>query len=79
MADDLSLTQTPAGTQMVTFTRPVDHFTELLYTVIVLLLLGFVIFMSHVHNDSLAGKGMDFVYLILGALTQASTGGVKRQ
>lgn len=64
--------------QDVTVNKPADHFPEFLYTILVCILLGFVIFMSHVHNDSLAGKGMDFVYLILGALTQASTGGAKK-
>ena len=68
---------TDEAVEAVTATKPTDHFPEFLYTFIVLMLLSFVIFMSHVHNDSLAGKGMDFVYLILGALTQASTGGAK--
>ncbi len=63
----------------LTVSAPTDHFPEYLYTLVVCLLLCFVIFMSHVHNDSLASKGMDFVYLILGALTQSSTGGAKRQ
>ena len=65
--------------QETTVSKPIDHFPEYLYTLIVLMLLGFVIFMSHVHNDSLASKGMDFVYLILGALTQSSTGGAGRR
>lgn len=76
MADDA--VETTTQTQTVTMAKPTDHFTELLYTLMVWTLLAFVIFMSHVHNDSLAAKGMDFVYLILGALTQASTGGIKR-
>lgn len=63
---------------VTTVTRPIDHFSEFLYTLIIVMLLSFVIFMGHVHNDSLASKGMDFVYLILGALTQASTGGPRR-
>ena len=62
----------------MTDNKPSDHFTEVLYALLIVLLLSFVFTMSHVHNDSLAGKGMDFVYLILGALTQASTGGMKR-
>jgi hypothetical protein len=61
----------------VTVNKPTDHFTELLYCGLTMVLLGFVIFMGHVHNDSLAAKGMDFVYLILGALTQASRSGGK--
>ena len=61
----------------ITVNKPSDHFTEVTYVLLVCLLLGFVIFMGHVHNDSLASKGMDFVYLILGALTQASRGGSK--
>lgn len=65
--------------QPVTMTRPTDHFTELMYTAMIFGLLGFVVFMGHVHNDSLASKGMDFVWAFIGALTQASTGGVKRQ
>ena len=75
MADDTQLTTV----QSTTIDKPIDHFPEYLYTVIVLLLLSFVMFMSHVHNDSLAAKGMDFVYLILGALTQSSTGGAGRR
>ena len=77
MPDDISISQPPADPPAQT--RQADHFSEFLYSGLIWTLLGFVIFMSHVHNDSLAAKGMDFVYLILGALTQASTGGVKRQ
>ena len=68
-------------TTTVTVDKPAahDHFTEILYACVIVGLMGFVAFMSHVHNDSLAGKGMDFMLIIIGALTQASTGGIKRQ
>jgi len=60
-------------TEPNTVTRPDDHFNELLYVIVILGLMLFVTLMSHVHNDSLAAKGMDFIYIVLGALTQAST------
>lgn len=65
--------------QQTTIEKPTDHFPEYSYMLVIAGLLGFVMFMSHVHNDSLAAKGMDFVYLILGALTQSSTGGSGRR
>ena len=60
-----------------TMDKPPDHFPELLYTIIIIIFLIFVLAMSHVHNDSLAAKGMEFVYIALGAMMQASTGGAK--
>jgi hypothetical protein len=45
-----------------------DHTLELLFVVVLVMLLSFVAMMQHVHNDSLASKGMDFVYGDLGAL-----------
>lgn len=68
----------PDEAPAVTVSKPIDHFPEFLYTLIIIVLLCFVIFMSHVHNDSLAAKGMDFVWAFIGALTQASTGGNKK-
>jgi hypothetical protein len=58
----------------MTVNKPTDHFNEVLYVSCILALLGFVIFMGHVHNDSLASKGMDFILIFIGALTNASTG-----
>jgi hypothetical protein len=58
----------------VSVNKPTDHFNETLYVACILALLGFVIFMGHVHNDSLASKGMDFILIFIGALTNASTG-----
>lgn len=62
----------------VTVNKPTDHFTEIVYAVCMLILLGFVMQQGHVHNDSLASKGMDFILIFIGALTNASTGGNKR-
>ena len=78
MPDDLSLTQTPVGAQLTTVTRPIDHFAEFMYVLCVVLFLVFVGIMQHVHNDSLASKGMDFVYIALGALVQSSQSGAKK-
>lgn len=68
-----------ADEPQVTVTKPTDHFAELMYVLCVVLFLVFVSLMQHVHNDSLASKGMDFVYIALGALVQSSQGSVKRQ
>lgn len=62
----------------VSVNKPADHFTEVMYAVCIVCLLGFVIFMGHVHNDSLASKGMDFILIFIGAMTNASMGGNKR-
>ena len=62
----------------VTVNKPADHFTEVLYAVCILFLLGFVFAQGHVHNDSLASKGMDFILIFIGALTNASMGGNKK-
>ncbi len=35
---------------------------------VLILLLAFVVWMSHTHNDALAAKGSDFIYGDLGAL-----------
>ena len=73
----------PSSTKTTTVTvgspTAQSHFTEILYVGVVVIFLAFTMFMSHIHNDSLASKGMDFAYIVLGALTQASTGGIKRQ
>lgn len=45
-----------------------EHFSEMLLYITLCLLVGFVIFMGHVHNDSLASKGMEFVGQVLAAL-----------
>ena len=44
------------------------HFSELLLTLVLAMMFGFVVFMGHVHNDSLASKGMEFVGQVLAAL-----------
>jgi len=62
----------------VTVNKPTDHFNEGLYVACIICLLLFVVFMGHVHNDSLASKGMDFILIFIGALTNASMGGNKR-
>lgn len=61
----------------VTVNKPADHFTEGMYVVCIILLLGFVFIQGHVHNDSLASKGMDFILIFIGALTNASRGSGK--
>jgi len=45
-----------------------DHFTELLLVVLFVLVLFFVVYMSHIHNDQLANKLMEFDSGVLGAL-----------
>ncbi len=44
------------------------HFSELALLVVLVLLLLFVVFQGHVHNDSLATKGMEFAGQGLAAL-----------
>jgi len=45
-----------------------DHFSELLLFITLMAMLGFSVFMSHIHNDSLASKGMEFGGQALAAL-----------
>lgn len=45
-----------------------SHFSEILLCVVLMLMLGFTVSMSHVHNDSLASKGMEFAGQALAAL-----------
>lgn len=45
-----------------------SHFSEILLFILMLSMLGFVVFMGHVHNDSLASKGMEFAGQALAAL-----------
>ena len=45
-----------------------DHFSEIVLFLVLLLMLGFVTLMGHVHNDSLASKGTEFVGQALAAL-----------
>lgn len=61
----------------ITVNKPSDHFTEVAYVICIIVLLGFVFVQGHVHNDSLASKGMDFILIFIGALTNASRGGGK--
>ena len=44
------------------------HFSELMLLAVLITMLGFVTFMSHVHNDSLASKGVEFTGQALAAL-----------
>lgn len=44
------------------------HFSELLLYAAMAGMLMFVVYMGHVHNDSLAAKGMEFTGQILAAL-----------
>jgi hypothetical protein len=62
----------------VTVNKPSDHFSELLYVGVIVLLLSFITLMSKWHNDSMVSEAGKWVFLLIGALTQASTGGVKR-
>lgn len=62
----------------MTVNKPADHYTEVIYVVCIAVLLGFVVLQGHVHNDSLASKGMDFILIFIGALTNASMGGSKK-
>lgn len=41
---------------------------EVILVLVLVLLIAFVVWMSHTHNDSLASKGCDFIYGDLGAL-----------
>lgn len=45
-----------------------SHFSEMVLVIVLCLMLGFVVFMGHVHNDSLASKGMEFTGQALAAL-----------
>ncbi len=45
-----------------------DHFTELLLVALFVGVLFFVVYMSHIHNDQLANKLMEFDSGVLGAL-----------
>ena len=45
-----------------------SHFSEIVLCFVLCLMLGFVVFMGHVHNDSLASKGMEFTGQALAAL-----------
>ena len=56
----------------MTFNAPDPHEKELRYLfAALLLLLTFVALWSHVHNDSLASKGMEYVGQVLGAMFYA--------
>ena len=44
------------------------HFSEVMLLIVLGLMLGFVVFQGHVHNDSLATKGMEFSGQALAAL-----------
>lgn len=45
-----------------------SHFSEIVLVLVLMLMLGFVGGMSHVHNDSLAAKGMELTGQALAAL-----------
>jgi hypothetical protein len=45
-----------------------SHFSEIVLCFVLCLMLGFVIAMGHVHNDSLASKGMELTGQALAAL-----------
>lgn len=44
------------------------HFSEVLLCLVLVMMLGFVTFMGHVHNDSLASKGIELAGQVLAAL-----------
>lgn len=46
----------------------VSHFSEIILVLVLCLMLGFVVAMGHVHNDSLAAKGMELTGQALAAL-----------
>lgn len=54
-----------------------DHFSEILLFTVLMLLLVFVVFMGHVHNDSLANKGTEFVGQALAAILTLMVAGRK--
>lgn len=56
-----------------------SHFQDLLLYAALILLLGFVVFMSHVHNDSLASKGVEFVGQVLAAILTVTVSASKNQ
>ncbi len=45
-----------------------NHFSELMLFATLAAMLGFVVLMGHVHNDSLASKGMEFAGQVIAAL-----------
>ena len=45
-----------------------EHFSEVMLVVVLAGMLCFTVTMSHVHNDSLASKGMEFAGQALAAL-----------
>jgi hypothetical protein len=54
-----------------------EHFSELMLMAVLLMMLGFVVFMGHVHNDSLASKGVEFAGQALAALLTLMVAGRK--
>lgn len=60
--------------QTVTYSAPVQDISlELMLIGVLLILVIVVIWMSHIHNDSLAAKFSDFIYGDLGALWGLTT------
>ena len=49
-----------------------DHFAEFLLTFILVGMMAFVVFMGHVHNDSLASKGTEFAAQVLASILTAA-------
>ena len=49
-----------------------DHFPELLLTLILIGMMGFVSAMSRIHNDSLAAEGVKFAGQVLAAILTAT-------
>ena len=45
-----------------------SHFSEIMLVLVLCVMLGFTVLMGHVHNDSLASKGMEFAGQSLAAL-----------
>ncbi len=45
-----------------------SHFSEIVLVCVLIIMLGFVVFMNVQHNDSLAAKGMEFAGQGLAAL-----------
>lgn len=56
-----------------------EHFSEIMLFFVLILTLGFVVFMGHVHNDSLASKGMEFVGQVIAALLTLMVASKKTQ
>jgi hypothetical protein len=61
------------STQTVTYSVPNDRHIETMLIMVLVILTGVVIFMTMVHNDSLAAKFSDFIYGDLGALWGLTT------